>query len=768
MGCGSSNVMSVPPTFDEGKDHWSTYDKSGGQFHSIDKAFVNNIRMSKKGSASDIKPQTMSSLFKAAIKNCADQPCLRWEEPLPAFDDKSPSANLPRDKWQNYTYSEYGANCHQVAKGFIQLGLKPLDAVNIYGFNSKEWFMALFGCILSGGIAAGIYPSDTAQQVCFKSRHSGGAIAVVQGPKQAKIFGKMVDDLPVLKAIVQWAGTTDAADGWKNGEHAGFTRKDGSTVKYVSFDSLLKKSADSDKELNSKLDSRIAAQKPGSVCSYIYTSGTTGNPKAVMISHDNIIYESSVVIQMLKEHANVGTEPERVVSYLPLSHVAGMMVDMVCPIAMAAMTGNPCTVHFARPYDLKKGTIGNRLRCVQPTLFLGVPRVWEKIAEKMKKTVRAAPPPGCCKASLISWAKGAGMAFATSHQLGASGSTPSCYCLAEKAVQSKVKGLLGLDACKFGFTGAAPISKDTLGFFGQLGLQINEVYGMSECCGATTFSIDQAHVWGSCGFPMPGTEVKVFKVGGASLVEVPKTKDIFNPTDGEQGEICFRGRHIMVGYMANPDLGPAHMKKIQGKLTGAIDENGWLHSGDKGCMGVNNMVKITGRYKELIIGAGGENVAPVPIENEVKKLCGAISNCMMVGEKKPFMAAFVTLKCEGATGNEPGSNKLCDEALDVDQNVTTVEGAAASDKYKKYLVQMIVKANKNAAPSSAATIKKICILPRDFSVATGELTPTLKLKRSVVAKMNSAALDAIYAAEKTCLVVPYVATSGAAASDEPS
>jgi long-chain-fatty-acid--CoA ligase ACSBG len=327
-------------------------------------------------------------------------------------------------------------------------------------------------------------------------------------------------------------------------------------------------------------------------------------------------------------------------------------------------------------------------------------------------------------------------------------------------VQKKVKEALGLSKMKYAFTGAAPISKETLEFFGVLGININEVYGMSECTGATTVSVDQAHLWGSCGWTMGGTEVKIFKNDDkdGKNVECPKAKDIFNPTDDEQGEICFRGRHIMTGYMANPDLGDDHLKTIQGKLDSAIDKDGWLHSGDKGCMGVNGMVKITGRYKHLLIGAGGENVAPIPIENEVKKQCPAISNCMMIGDKKPFMAAFVTLKAKGATGNEPGGDDLDEEALSVDSSVTKISEAVQSEKYKKYIVDCIIKANKEAAPNNASTIKKICILPRDFSVATNELTPTLKLKRGVVVKMNQAAVDAIYNAPKNMTVVPYPIT----------
>jgi long-chain-fatty-acid--CoA ligase ACSBG len=267
----------------------------------------------------------------------------------------------------------------------------------------------------------------------------------------------------------------------------------------------------------------------------------------------------------------------------------------ICPIINTALHKSWFTVHFARPTDLGKGTIGDRLRCIKPTMFLGVPRVWEKIAEKMM--AMGANTKGL-KKKLVTFSKGQGIAHARNCQLGGSGQYPPFHGIANKLVLSKVKAALGLEECKFGFTGAAPITVDTLEYFGALGIQINEVYGMSECTGATTWSLDEAHVWGSCGYTSAGTEVKIFRVDEKDLnkkKECPRAKDMFHPTDAEQGEICFRGRHVMMGYMANPKLGQAHVDEIKKKNAEAIDNEGWLHSGDKGCMSVEGMVKITGR-----------------------------------------------------------------------------------------------------------------------------------------------------------------------------
>jgi len=439
-------------------------------------------------------------------------------------------------------------------------------------------------------------------------------------------------------------------------------------------------------------------------------------------------------------------EEGRILSYLPLSHVAGMMVDIIVPVVVTATYPAWYTVHFARQYDLSKGTIGDRLRAVRPTMFLGVPRVWEKIAEKMK--AMGASTKGLKKA-IATFAKGKGLDHAKHCQLGEDGAYPGGYGVAEKLVLSKIKAALGLDQCKFGFTGAAPITVDTLEYFGQLGIQINEVYGMSECTGATTWSLDRAHVWGSCGFASAGTEVKVFKVDEQNLTkktECPRASNFFQPSEAEQGEICFRGRHIMMGYMANPKMGKSHVQEIEKKNRDAIDEEGWLHSGDKGCCGENGMFRITGRYKELIMGAGGENIAPVPIEDNIKKLAPFISNVMMVGDKRKYNTALVSLKCEGATGEAPGTNKLAGEAKLLDPSCTTIEEAQESKVFNEAITNAIKATNENGmcCPSAAAKIQKFKILPVDFSVQGEELTATLKLKRSTVDKKYKDLIDSMY------------------------
>jgi len=376
-------------------------------------------------------------------------------------------------------------------------------------------------------------------------------------------------------------------------------------------------------------------------------------------------------------------------------------------------------------------------------VFFGVPRVWEKIAEKLKAF--GAKNKGA-KLMIASWAKSKGFAHEAACQVGGNGHYPTMYGIADNLILKLIKRKLGLDCCRFAATGAAPISRETLEYFGSLGITIMEVYGMSECTGATTISSVSTHLWGSCGYTPEGVEVAILPSGSMGSQRQPYAADIFNPTEEEQGEVCFRGRHVMTGYMANPNLGSDHVEDIKKKNRETIDDYGWVHSGDKGCMDKNGMLRITGRYKELIIGAGGENVAPVPIEDNIKKLCPAISNVMMVGDMKKYNVALVTLKCQGATGELPGNNILTAEAALVNPQVTTTDEAIKDSKWKEVIEKVIsaTNADPGVVPSNASKIQKFRILPHDFSVETGEFTPTLKLKRVFTASKWEKTIDEMY------------------------
>uniref|UniRef100_A0A7S0GVF9 AMP-dependent synthetase/ligase domain-containing protein n=1 Tax=Amorphochlora amoebiformis TaxID=1561963 RepID=A0A7S0GVF9_9EUKA len=713
------------------------------------------IRYAKRGAASEeIHPaMTICDMIYAAKEKHGDKIALRVERvkeektgkmvtvPIKKVDGRFDASALPDGEWQEWTYKEYVERSEAASRALMHLGVEQFGTVGIYGFNSPEWFISLISTTLCGAKSAGIYPSDLVENVVFKLKHSKASVCILEDEKklaklqpqkdsEGKEFNPM-DDLPELKTVVTWAASPDCPKKLdsKNGE-----------VKIINWTEFL----DLGKEVKEEdFKTRQAKIKPGHCCALIYTSGTTGRPKAVMMSHDNVTFEAANIIDSIRSSGIGSGGQERVVSYLPLSHVAGMMVDILAPIYLSARTHGYATVSFARPYDLKYSTIKDRLIAVKPTLFVGVPRVWEKIADKIK--AKAKNNSAFAK-SIASWAKPILLRHTKGFNLSQQPENPSML-WAANIIAKKVKAALGLTELKFGFTAAAPIQKETLEYYGSLGILVNEVYGMSECTGATTISLDEVHEWGSCGFAAPGCEVKILREAkDGKYEECPRAKDMFNATEEEQGEICFRGRHIMMGYLANPDFkddgGQEWTKK---KNESAIDEEGWLHSGDKGCMDTLGMIKITGRYKELIIGAGGENVAPVPVEGNVKLLQPAVANIMMVGDKKPFNVALVTLKVVGATGEDPGTNKL-DTFAKIVEGVETIEQAIDSKEFTDLIWKAIDGTNKNpqVCPKGASKIQRFTILPVDFSVNGGELTSTLKTRRSVVAKKYAAAIEKLY------------------------
>jgi len=709
-------------------------------------------RVAKRGFAGPECPQTtlMALLAKAAeIKG--DKPALLVERPLPPLDKdgKAPPA-LPREKWKTWTIKDYHTDVRRCAKAFVALGMKPFESVNVWGFNSPEWVIGAIGAMHAGGKSAGLYPTDTAETAAYKVVHSCGALVVMEDYKKVKPLAEALSargDCKRLLAFVVWG--SDPSPGEKVAV-AGCGE-----LPVLSWSGLLEmgNTHGSDDEINR----RIAAIEPGHCAALIYTSGTTGMPKAVMISHDNIVYETLTVLSVVGSDCGFGVtaSEERVLSYLPLSHVAAMMIDMIVQIVMASLKPGYLALFFARPYDLKAKAIKDRLQVCQPTLFFGVPLVWERIADQIRTL--GAEVTGL-KKSLATWAKGLSLDHQLNCQMGGTGQVPTGLSLADSLILSKIKDRLGLAKCKFGATGAAPLRKDTLEYFGSLGLHINEVYGMSESSAAATMSTNRAHVWGSCGWAIPGSEVKVFLVDPSDInkkKECPRAPDLDCVDEKYQGELCYRGRHIMMGYMACPDFGADHIKEINQKTAETIDADGWLHSGDKGMITELGLTKITGRYKELIIGEGGENIAPVPIEDEVKKACDGVNEIMMVGDKRKYCVALITLKAVGANGEVPGTDDLDAGAKRVNPDVTTISAAMKDKAWIEAVTQAINAANANGkvCPNAAFKIQKFTILPTNFSEEAGELTPTKKLKRKHVETLYAAMIEKMYTTDG--VYIPY-------------
>ena len=436
----------------------------------------------------------------------------------------------------------------------------------------------------------------------------------------------------------------------------------------------------SEKVDDAALEERISSQSADDLATLIYTSGTTGPPKAVMINQHNITWTAQAVAEAI--HSRPG---DNLLSYLPLSHVAEQIVSVHGPMAFGG------TVNFAESLDL----LGDNLREVRPHFFLGVPRVWEKIQAKMEAAGAQNSP---LKKKIAKWARGKGLKGGYAEQNGQS--KPFLYGLANKLVFSKVREKLGLDRSRMQITAAAPISKGTLDFFLSLGIPIYEVYGMSECSGPATISLPHKYRTGKAGFVLSGTELKIVE---------------------ENGEICMRGPHVFMGYLKNEEA-----------TKEALDSDGWLHSGDVGELDLDGFLKITDRIKDLLITAGGENIAPQLIEGALKTI-PIVSQAIVVGDRRKFLACLLTLDPE----------KLAANAKEAGSSATSLEEAIACDAFRAHIQKQIDEVNKTLA--RVQTIKKFEIVPQEFSVETGELTPTMKVKRKVVREKYADIIEGFYA-----------------------
>jgi long-chain-fatty-acid--CoA ligase ACSBG len=637
-----------------------------------------------------IQAKTVAEVLTNTVSKHGDSRALCLKRPV--------NGKVP-DDWQVWTWNDYYRDARAFGKSLIHLDVQPFHIVNILGFNSPEWILSIVGALLAGCIGAGIYTTNLPEACHYISEHSKAEVVVLENNKQLAKYTSFASSLTHLKAIVIW----------EEEPNADLVAKCGKPV-YTWAQFLALGAGVSD----AILDDRQLLAKPGNCASLIYTSGTTGPPKAAMISHDNVTWTAH---NICAHYMNLN-HTERVVSYLPLSHIAAQLVDIFCMIHLGS------AVYFAQP-DALKGSLTVTLKEVRPTFFFGVPRVWEKIEEKMVQIGRSNTG---LKRTLGNWAKGLGTEKSRNFQFDGNKKLPFGFGCANSLILTKVKEALGLDQAKGCFTAAAPIAPETLWYFASLDIPVYEVFGQSECTGPHTVSSDGNWRVGYCGRPMRGTVSKI------------------DPTNGE---LCYAGRHIFMGYM--------YMIEETRKT---IDDEGFLHSGDvaefddndqnePGMSKPSGFMKITGRIKELLITAGGENVPPVVIENNIKALLPAVANVMVVGDRKKYLAALVSLKTEVDLETGLPIDNLAPDALHVartqlNSTITTYSAAKEDKAWFDYVEEGIKKANKLTA-SNAQVIQKWRWLPEDFSEKAGDLTPTLKLKRKVVTEKYTAFIDSIYA-----------------------
>lgn len=427
---------------------------------------------------------------------------------------------------------------------------------------------------------------------------------------------------------------------------------------------------------------RIEGVSVDGLATLVYTSGTTGPPKGTMISHGNIM----AMLHKLDEVLSL-TEDERFLSFLPLSHITERSVSHIGQIYSGGETW------FAKSMS----TVADDLRDCRPTLFFAVPRVWEKFREAILEEIGRSP--GVQQALALRYL-GLGPARVRELQTG-------CYMpffekvqwlALDRVVGAAIRRRAGLDQCRFLVSGAAPIHPELVGWFHGIGLPIAEGYGQTEVCLATTLNPPGRIRIGTTGPPLPGVSLAI----------------------ADDGEILVRGDNVCRGYFHD-----------DGATNELIDDEGWLHSGDVGSLDEAGYLKVTGRKKEILITAHGKNVAPLDIETELG-LDPLIGNAVAIGDNRRYLTALITLDTEAVAtwAREPGKTFSFEE-LTRDPEVHAAISAA------------IERTNRHR--SRVEHIRKFRILPQEFTVTGGELTPTLKVKRSVVSEKYRSLIEEMYA-----------------------
>jgi len=568
-----------------------------------------------------------------------------------------PAMRVKRDgAWRTTSWGEYRDQAFLAARGLMRLGHEPGQAVLIMGFNRPEWFLADVGVIAARGRPAGIYTTSTPEQCRFIAEHAGAPVAVLENQEYLARFRAIRDRLPALKAIVLMEGDAD----------------DEGVYSWARLLELGREVPEGD------LRRRIDAQKPDDVCTLIYTSGTTGEPKAVMLTHENLVWTAQAVIEAF----GLGAD-DTFISYLALSHISEQMVSLHCPMGCGG------TTWFAESLD----RLAANLREIRPHVFFAVPRLWEKIQAAME-TAGARNSP--LKKKLVAWARRKGLEGGRADQRG--NPRPLLYGLANKLVFSKVRQRLGFDRTRVCGSGAAALSTETQQFFLSLGIPIYNIYGLSETTAPATWNVPGAFREGTAGRPVPGTEVRL----------------------AEDGEVLIRGPQVFAGYYGNE----AATREV-------LDPDGWFHTGDIGSFDADGFLTITDRKKELLVTSGGKNIAPAPIEAKLQRI-PAVAQAVVVGDGRNYVAALLTLDPE----------RIADEAAAAGSPARDVAAASRCPTFRAYLGKEVEQVNAELARHE--TIKRFTILPGELTVEGDELTPTLKLKRRVIARKHAAQIEELY------------------------
>jgi long-chain acyl-CoA synthetase len=561
--------------------------------------------------------------------------------------------------WVEIDWAETRDRVNRISKALIASGVKKGDRVCILSGTRLEWVLCDFGTVCSGAVTVGIYPSNLPVDCAYIINHCDAELIFVENDDQLAKILEVRADLPKLRQIVSYDGRTDAAND------------------VIGWDEFLAQANQVEEEHRELRGKEI---QPDDVASLVYTSGTTGVPKGAMITHRNLIFTSWSAGQCLYIEPHFCT-----LLFLPLAHVFARLI-VYCCLANGVLTA------FAEDIT----TVGDNLKEIRPQFIASVPRVYEKVYDKVLSGAEAA---GGIKLKLFNFSIDTGTQVSRLQQ--ARKDIPALLglkrAIADKLVLHKIRDALG-GRLVWAVSGAAPLNPMIAEFFHACGVTIIEGIGMTENTSFTNVNRLDNNKFGTVGQIGPGIEQRI----------------------AEDGEVLYRGDNVMKGYFKDPE-GTAE----------AIDAEGWLHTGDIGEIDDEGFLKITDRKKDLIVTAGGKNVAPQRIER-IMRTSHYIAQVVAYGDKRKYISALITLDPENVQA-WAAENGLGGKSVD--------ELASHPDVIR--LIESEIEA-KNELLASFETIKRFHILPRDFSIEDGELTPTLKIKRKVVVQKFQKELEALY------------------------
>jgi long-chain acyl-CoA synthetase len=569
--------------------------------------------------------------------------------------------------WRAITWREFGDRVRRVGLGLHSLGFRRGDTASILSTNRPEWLYADLGIVGGGGVSVGIYPTDSAAQVEYVLGHSGSRMVFVEDEEQLDKVLDVRGRLPQLERVVVFdlEGLTAFSDPMT-----------------MSLAALMEAGECAGAAHPELWEERLAEPAPGDCAILVYTSGTTGPPKGAMISHRNIVFQAEHGTRLLPMAPG---EPR--LSFLPLCHVAERVVGAYCSIYTGAV------VCFAESVD----TVVENVREVQPAVFGGVPRIWEKLYSGVALAVGEAT-------RFEKWA------YRTAVRLGrdvaermlARRPVPAglriARWLADRLVLRNVRTLIGIERCRYLITGAAPISPDLIRWYLALGRPMLEVYGQTENTGIATVMPADAIRPGTVGRPVPYGELRI----------------------APDGEILLRGPHVFLGYYRAPER------------TAEVIVDGWLHTGDVGCLDAEGYLRITDRKRDVIITAGGKNITPSEIENELK-FSPYIADAVVIGDRRKYLTCLIMID----------HDNVAKFAQDRDVPFTNFASLARAPAVRDLIAGEVDAVNRKLA--RVETIKQFRLIEQQLDPEDEELTPTMKLKRKLVSEKYRDLIESMYA-----------------------